>query len=67
MEIKDLVDLKKELDHIFESGANEIRVLEMVNTFIDRRYVLKSEAQQAYNSGYNDGAREASNDISKMI
>lgn len=32
-------DLKMEIQHIFDSGANEIRVLEMVKTFIKRRYV----------------------------
>jgi len=30
--------LKLEINHIFESGANEIRVFEMVKNFIDRRY-----------------------------
>jgi len=44
MNLKNLLELKKEIDHIFESGANELRVLEMVDTFIDKRYVEK-EAQ----------------------
>lgn len=35
----DLDQLKIEIDHIFESGANEIRVFEMVKSFIDKRYV----------------------------
>jgi len=39
MNLKNLLELKKEIDHIFESGANELRVLEMVDTFIDKRYV----------------------------
>jgi hypothetical protein len=29
--------LKLEIDHIFESGANEIRIFEMVVNFIDSR------------------------------
>ena len=32
-------DLKTEIEHIFESGANEIRIFEMVKTFIERRYL----------------------------
>lgn len=36
-------ELKKELRHIFNSGANPIRVAEMVETFIDRRYVVKND------------------------
>jgi len=30
-------DLKQEIQHIFDSGANEIRIFEMVKTFISRR------------------------------
>ena len=30
--------LKLEIQHIFDSGANEIRIFEMVNRFIERRY-----------------------------
>ena len=29
--------LKKEIDYVFESGANEIRILEMVTMFFDSR------------------------------
>lgn len=38
MKSKDKEDLKKEVDYIFESGANAIRIREMVESFIDRRY-----------------------------
>jgi len=31
-------ELKNEIRHIFDSGANNIRIFEMVKTFIDRRY-----------------------------
>ena len=34
---QDKEQLKIEIDHIFESGANEIRILEMVTNFIDSR------------------------------
>lgn len=30
--------LKLEINHILDSGANEIRLLEMIKTFISRRY-----------------------------
>ena len=35
-------ELKIELHHIFDSGANQIRVAEMVEAFIDSRYVVKN-------------------------
>ena len=34
---QDKEQLKLEIDHIFESGANEIRIFEMVVNFIDNR------------------------------
>ena len=41
---KDEIQLKNEIAHIFESGANEIRVFEMVKHFINsRRDIYKSE------------------------
>lgn len=36
---KDIEDLKMEIAHIFDSGANEIRIEEMVKTFINQRYI----------------------------
>jgi len=33
--------LKMEIAHIFESGANEIRIFEMVKSFIKNRNILK--------------------------
>lgn len=36
MNYKEEQELKLEIDHIFESGANEIRIFEMVKNFIDR-------------------------------
>ena len=35
---QDKNDLRVEIAHIFDSGANEIRILDMVDTFINRRY-----------------------------
>lgn len=40
MKQTDLDQLKIEIDHIFESGANEIRVFEMVKNFIDNRNLI---------------------------
>ena len=34
-----LKQLRDEIEHIFDSGANELRVYEMVKTFIERRYL----------------------------
>jgi hypothetical protein len=34
---QDKEQLKLEIDHIFESGANKIRIFEMVANFIDSR------------------------------
>jgi len=33
--------LKREIEHIFDSGANEIRILEMLKNFINKNYVEK--------------------------
>ncbi|MCL5460445.1 hypothetical protein M3M33_17535, partial [Loigolactobacillus coryniformis] len=33
--------LKAEIAHIFDSGANELRVFEMVKNFIDNRSLVK--------------------------
>jgi len=44
MSTKDKKDLENEVQHIFDSGANELRILEMVETFIDRRYISNIEA-----------------------
>lgn len=38
MKQDEIEQLKAEIDHIFESGANEIRILNTVKTFIERRY-----------------------------
>lgn len=43
MKQTDLDQLKIEIDHIFESGANEIRVFEMVKNFIDNRNLISEK------------------------
>ena len=35
-------ELKNEIQHIFDSGANEIRIFEMVKMFIDNRSVVNN-------------------------
>jgi hypothetical protein len=39
MEEIDKEQLKLEVSHIFDSGANKIRIIEMVERFINRRYL----------------------------
>ena len=39
---KDTKELKLEIDHIFESGANEIRIFQMVKNFIDSRNAVNN-------------------------
>ncbi len=39
---KDTKELKLEIDHIFESGANEIRIFKMVKNFIDSRNAVNN-------------------------
>ena len=39
---KDKEQLKAEINHIFESGENEVRFFNMVVDFIDKRYTLKN-------------------------
>ena len=39
---KDRKQLKLEIDHIFESGANEIRIFKMVENFIDSRNAVNN-------------------------
>ena len=42
MELEHENQLKKEIQHIFESGANEMRIFNMVKLFIDRRKSLEN-------------------------
>lgn len=39
---KEQEELKNEIQHIFDSGANEIRIFEMVKMFIDNRSVVNN-------------------------
>lgn len=65
---QDKEQLKLEIDHIFESGANEIRIFEMVVNFIDSRngvnknFVLSDVSRSAntdeYIKGYRNGWRD---------
>lgn len=61
---QDKEQLKLEIDHIFESGANEIRLFKMVVNFIDRRNGLNKNFGLAdeYTKGYRDGWRDCCKD-----
>lgn len=39
-------ELKAEIQHIFDSGANEIRIFEMVKAFIENRNGVRSEPKE---------------------
>ena len=49
-------ELKVEIQHIFDSGANEIRILEMVKSFINRR---KSYTERQMDDAYDKGFKDA--------
>lgn len=61
---QDKKHLKLEIDHIFESGANEIRFFEMVVNFIDSRSVVNKNfvLTDEYTKGYRDGWRDCCKD-----
>ena len=65
---QDKEQLKLEIDHIFESGANEIRIFGMVVNFIDRRngvnknFVLADVNSSFYSDGNNYSHLEVNSD-----
>jgi hypothetical protein len=54
--------LKLEINHIFESGANEIRIFEMVVNFIDSRNGVNKNFVLADVSSLLKAEREATKD-----
>ena len=55
MGITEQEQLRVEIQHIFDSGANEIRILEMVKSFInDRKQYTERQVYDAYLKGFND-------------
>lgn len=42
MHIKNQEELKREIAHIFDSGANELRIFEMIERFVEKRFTEKS-------------------------
>ena len=71
---QDKEQLKLEIEHIFESGANEIRIFEMVVNFIDSRNVVNKNFvladvsgslgfDEGYAKGYSDATKEACKEI----
>jgi len=48
-------ELKVEIQHIFDSGANEIRILEMVKSFINsKKTYTERQVDDAYDKGFKD-------------
>ena len=73
---QDKEQLKLEIEHIFESGANEIRIFEMVVNFIDSRNVVNKNFvladvsgslgfDEGYEKGWTDATSQAINEIQK--
>ena len=62
--------LKNEIQHIFDSGANEIRILEMVKSFIEKRgqalYIHDVSNSAEYTRGYRDGWRDCCKDVKEF-
>jgi hypothetical protein len=52
MSVEDEKQLELEVKHIFDSGANEIRIVEMVKLFIDKRYFTKEQVDEFCNDAY---------------
>jgi hypothetical protein len=53
--------LKIEIAHIFESGANEIRILEMVKSFFDKNIEFYEKR------GYEEGMKDAHNSFQDEV
>jgi hypothetical protein len=71
-------DLKMEIQHIFDSGANEMRIFNMIEMFLDRRdeainythcctELNTDEKEQHFNNGFAQGYNDATNDILSSI
>ncbi len=67
---QDEQSLKNEIQHIFDSGANEVRIFEMVKTFIEKRgqalYIHDVSNNAEYTSGYKDGWRDCWKDANEF-
>jgi hypothetical protein len=71
MTTQDEQSLKNEIQHIFDSGANEVRIFEMVKTFIEKRgqalYIHATVSNSAdYTRGYREGWRDCCKDVKEF-
>ena len=70
MTTQDELSLKNEIQHIFDSGANEMRILEMVKTFIEKRgqalYIHDVSNSAEYTRGYRDGWQDCCKDVKEF-
>ena len=62
MTTQDEQSLKNEIQHIFDSGANEMRILEMVKSFIEKHVSNSAD----YTRGYRDGWRDCCKDVKEF-
>jgi len=61
MNIIDKEDLQREVSHIFDSGANEIRIMNMFQNFIDSRGYRPRAEVNAIAEEYHQKGITASN------
>ena len=70
MTTQDEQSLKNEIQHIFDSGANEVRILEMVKTFIEKRgqalYIHDVSNSTEYTRGYREGWGDCCKDVKEF-
>lgn len=57
--------LKTEIQHIFDSGANEVRVFNMVKNWIDQ-HPETWRFDMGYNDGYRDGSHGKEHGLDEM-
>tara|TARA_R110000824_G_scaffold385911_1_gene580351 strand:- start:361 stop:615 length:255 start_codon:yes stop_codon:yes gene_type:complete len=70
---EDKEQLNIEVSHIFESGANHLRIFEMVENFIDKRYkainythCCKSDSEQLPNMRLEQAIEKAKPNMDKI-
>lgn len=60
-------NLKKEIQHIFDSGANEIRIFEMVKLFIQSQNMNNMSSSSLFSSCSNERVDEIEEKVNRLI
>jgi len=58
--------LRMEIKHIFDSGANEIRIFEMVKSFIESRGVANTLPMHNFSSCSNERADNLEEELNRI-